>query len=227
MIGNWRITAHLSSPLCGEAPRLDALLTWQMAMVLGKKCKRKITRSTPLKDVVSLKIPIVSTAIDGDKVLCCSDPIIDISANKWQERIAGRFDVSSNSLMLAPEKRKAIQNSSGPLKQRFSPVNICSTGTIVWFARCDKKQVNSLLKRVYALGKLRKIGYGAIALFSYDKQEEDISIFAEKEGERILMRTVPLKLAIGSGCAGYRSSYGACQMPYWHSENYTEVAIPC
>ena len=227
MIKNWRITAFLQSPLCGQAPQLDALLAWELSLRLGEKYQRKITRSVPLSEMPKIPLPLARRTICNYDIFCCSDPILPSSRIEWQERMAKRFDTTKNSLILHESQLKSLLIASGPYKQRFSPVNLKLIDRVVWIARGDRKQINKLLKGVSSIGKCRNSGYGLVGFFDYEELEDDLSIFANYGRGKILMRTVPSVVAFKEPCTGYSVSFGAWTHPYWHPENYMEVAIPC
>lgn len=227
MIKNWKITAHLASPLCGDAPKLDAILAWELSRRLGSKNQKKVTRNVKVNDIDIPPIPVVKKTISGVTLSCCSDPIIETAGKQWQERVAKRFDTSRNAMVLHQSKQKTILMTSGPYKQRFSPVSLRLVSRVVWFARCDKKQVNKLLKSVQSIGKGRGTGYGLVSFFDYEEMENDYSLVALNVNNKVLMKTVPVRVAEHLDCIGHYPSFGAFSLPYWHPENQIEVSVPC
>jgi CRISPR type IV-associated protein Csf3 len=160
-------------------------------------------------------------------VYCCSDPIISGNADEWewQERISKHIDASLIALLLAPEERKVLSVKSGHYKALYRPVRIRLINQICWFVRGDKGEINRLLKSVIGVGLHRNIGYGLIAEWEYEETEKDYSVFADFEGEKILMKTVPFGRDL-SGVSGYKRSFGGAFPPYWHPETCMEIAIP-
>jgi len=225
MIKNWKITACLISPIAEKPPMLDAILAWELSKRLGMKHYNKLTRNVSLKEIQKVPIPIVERTIEKNNVYCCSDPIYEC-VFEWVEHRGKRIDTDLISLLLSPENRKSLLIASGPYKMRFAPVRTRMINKIVWFVRGDRKEINKLLKSVKSLGKHRSIGYGLIECWEYDEIEEDNSIFAFQNGNMILMRTVPFGYFLNR-VKGYKKSFGAYQLPYWHPENYREIAIPC
>jgi len=224
MMRNWMITAWLCSPLAGEPPYLDAVLEGELARRLGYLRNHKLTRDTKLKDIDKPPIPLAKEEIGGKAVWCVSDPIIPNPAAEWHDKQAKRFD-TSQSLLVAPEYRKKLLTSSGPYKQRYAPIRARLIESITWFARGDRKGLNKLLKKVPALGKHRNTGYGRVWKWQYEEVGSDYSLYATRQGTPVLMRTMPLGEHL-AGVGGYRKSYGGGWTPYWHPDNYTEIAIP-
>jgi len=226
MIKNWKVTAWLSSPLAGEPPQIDAMLGWELSRRLGYKHCRKLTRDTPLSDIENPPIPLAKRTVSGRDVYCCSNPILPDPKAEWVERLSKRIDTDEIALLLAPEHRKSLLIASGPYKMRYVPERIRLVDCVCWFVRGDRKEINKLLKSVYAIGKHRNIGYGLVEKWEYEEMESDYSITALRHGKPVLMKTIPY----GDGCTnvtGYKRSFGAATMPYWHPENYMEIAVPC
>lgn len=225
MIDNWKVTAWLSSPLAGEPPLLDAALAWELSRRLGFKHHHKLTRDIPLEDIPEVPIPIAKRTINGCDVFCCSSPIIPSPDTEWVERLSKRIDTSEIALLLAPENRKSLLVASGPYKMRYAPVRLRMVDRVCWFVRGDRKGINKLCKSIYSLGMRRNVGYGLIYKWTFDQMEDDYSIFALRQGKPVLMRPVAYGKEL-EHVTGYKHSFGACCMPYWHPENYREIAIP-
>lgn len=221
---NWRITAWLCSPLCGEPPALDAIMEWELARRMGLKKHKKLTRQTPLSEINRPPIPLVSSLIGGKSVYHVSDPIIAPPHAEWVEHVTKRFD-TSQSLLVAPEYRKKLLVGSGPYKMQRRPLRVRLTDSVTWFARGYRKDVNKLLKKITALGHRRDIGYGRVWRWEYVEVEDDWSLFALWEGQQVLMKTLPLGQHM-QGVKGYKRSYGGAWPPYWHPDNYTDIAVP-
>jgi hypothetical protein len=226
MIGNWKVTAWLSSPLAGEPPYLDAILEWEMTRRLGVKHSKKLTRDTPLSEINRVPVPLAKRTIEGNDVYACSDPILPAPRGEWVERTAKRMDTDLVALLIAPEERKSIGVTSGPYKMRYAPVRARLIDRVCWFFRGDKYEIRRVLKSVLAIGQYRKIGYGMVSSWEYTEMEKDYSIFADSEGGKVLMKTIPAGGDM-AGITGYRKSFGGGLPPYWHPENYMEIAVPC
>lgn len=225
MIKNWKITCNLLSPLCGDAPGIDSLLEYELALRLGMKYSRKLTRNVKLTDIEKPPIPLAKRTIEGFDIYCCSNPIYGNVYAEWADRQSKRFDVSELALILHESQHKKLLTSSGPYKSRYAPLRIRLIDKIFWFVRGDRKEINKLLKKIIGLGHCRNIGYGVIGSWEYEEQENDYSIFAMHQGKNVIMKTLPISAA--KKYTGYRHSYGGAFPPYWHPETYMEIAIPC
>ena len=100
MIKNWKITAWLNSPLCGEPPALDSILAWELSLRLGSKHHKKLTRNTKLKDIDDMPLPIAKRTVSGYDIFCCSDAVMPKPLHEWEERQSKRFDTTHNALIL-------------------------------------------------------------------------------------------------------------------------------
>jgi len=226
MIGNWKATAWLSSPLAGEPPYFDAILEGEMAFRLGAKHQKKLTRDTSLSEITRVPIPLAKRTIADRDVYACSDPIIPTPSAEWADRTAKRLDTDLIALLLSPSERKSIGTTSGPYKQRYAPVRVRLIDRVCWFFRGDKHEVRRILKTVYSIGQYRKIGYGIVRSWEYEEMGYDCSIFANDGTDRVLMKTIPHSSETND-IRGYRLGYGGVCPPYWHPENYMEIAVPC
>ncbi|GHU09948.1 hypothetical protein FACS1894151_08780 [Spirochaetia bacterium] len=225
MIKNWKVTARLSSPLAGKPPKLDAVLEWELSKRLGYKQGFKLTRDIPLSEVKRVPIPLAQRTIGGRDIYCCSDPIMPEANAEWVEHLSKRIDTGLFVQLLAPEEWKAIGTTSGPYKMRYAPVQVRLIDRVCWFVRGDRKEISKLLKSVFAIGQYRKIGYGIIGKWEFEETEDDNSIFAERDGKKVLMKTIPAGNL--EKAEGYTLSFGGAAPPYWHPENTMEIAIPC
>jgi CRISPR type IV-associated protein Csf3 len=224
-IENLKITATLRSPLVGDPPYLDALLTYELGFKMHKFEDMKFNKSTPIEKIERLPIPLTQCEINGVKVNSCSDPIFIIKT-EWHDKLSKRFETDRLSLLIDPNKRKNITPGTGHLKSRWQPLHAKLVDKIVWFARGDAKECRRLLKGIVSLGYYRKIGYGLVAKWEVEETEKsDNFIFGKYENKKILMKTVPIGNDL-KYTEGYRISYGACIPPYWHNGNFREIAIP-
>lgn len=238
MIGNWKLTIHMLTPLAVSPPALDALLMWELSNRLGQNrsdilnlkniddmLPEKLTKNVSLSSVKPCtNIPLSRFNIGGHDIFRCSNPIYKIE-HEYHERQAKRFECDKMALYLHDAERKSLLIASGPYKMRFVPIRCMLIPKVVYFFRGDRYEVNKLLKKIYGIGKHRNIGYGVIKDYEFEKTETDNSIFYEVDSKKILMKTIPFiddKTIIGA-----RRSFGACQPPYWHPDNYMEVLEPC
>jgi hypothetical protein len=227
MLKNWLVKCNLSSPLCGAPPRIDALLEYELALRLGYKMAKKLTRNVPLSEIKHPPIPVSKRTIGGIDFYCSSDPILGNVFAEYTERQSKRFDTDICAALLGARSRKKLLTSSGPYKSRFVPLRIRVVDSVNWFVRGDRKEMNKLLKRIVALGHCRSYGYGRIAGWEYSEQPDDYSLFAPNKGGTVLMKTLPIGAVKDAHATGYRHSFGGAFPPYWHPETFMEVGIPC
>jgi hypothetical protein len=226
-LSNLKVTAWLLSPLAGDPPALDAALAWELSHRLGSKHERKVLRDTPLEELPRVPIPVAQRTINGVDVYCCSNPILPAPlAPDWVEHINKRIDTTQFALLLAPKERKNLLITSGPYKMLHRPQRVRLIDRVCWFARGNRREMSKLLKSVLAIGQHRGIGYGLVGYWDFEETEQDYSIFAPCHSKKILMKTVPAGEDLQEVC-GFRSSFGGIAAPYWHPENYREIAIPC
>jgi hypothetical protein len=227
MIKNWKVKCNLLSPLCGEPPMIDSLLEYELSLRLGTKHAKKTTRATKLSELEKVPIPLAKRTIFNYDIYCCSDPILGNVYADYTERQSKRFYTDLVATILHESQRKMLLTSSGPYKARFVPQRIRLVDSIYWFVRGDRKEINKLLKKIIAVGHLRNIGYGVVGCWEYEEMENDYSIFAENKGGFILMKTIMIEAAKEKKCKGYKHGFSGAFPPYWHPENFKEVAIPC
>jgi hypothetical protein len=186
----------------------------------------KLTRDTPLADIPLVPIPLAKRTISGHDVYSCSDPIIPPPSAEWVDRIAKRIETELIVQLLDPSERKNIEVTCGPYKARYAPLRVRLVDRVIWFFRADRAEIKKILKSVVAIGKYRSIGYGIVAQWEFeDMGENDYSIFAPWENKKVLMKTIPNGNLVD--VSGYKVSFGGGKPPYWHPENYMEIAIPC
>ena len=68
------------------------------------------------------------------------------------------------------------------------------------------------------------MGYGKIIDWNVELIDNDYSVFAGEN--KILMRTIPKEDAEKQEATDINCLMADIS-PYWHPDNYTEVAIPC
>jgi CRISPR type IV-associated protein Csf3 len=225
MIANWKVTALLLSPLANNPPNLDSLLMREVALKSHESAE-KLTRDTRLKDIKAPFIPIERRGINGKYIFCCSNPIMPFPYADYNAHLTKRFETDRVARLLAPEHRTKILNSSGPYKMRNETARIRMIKRIAWFVRGDRDNIINITKRIPALGKYIRIGYGLVNEWEFEEMQEDYSLFAG-DG-KVLMKTMPLGRHLdGVQKDSYRISYGGAYPPYWHPENYEKIAVPC
>lgn len=228
MLRNWKVSCYLLSPLCGDPPMIDALMEYELALRLGMKHARKLTRNIPLSKIERPPIPLAKRTLCGFDIYCSSAPILGNVYAEYTERQSKRFDTDICAQLLDEKSRnKKLLTSSGPYKSRFVPKRVRVIDAVHWFVRGDRERMNNLLRRIVSIGSCRSYGYGSIDRWEYEEQESDFSIFAKHHGKNVLMKILPIAAAKSEMATGYRHSYGGAHPPYWHPETYMEIAVPC
>ncbi len=216
------IKAHLSTQLCGNSPLLDSLLEYMLSVQLGMQYT--VSRDRPLLEENKIELPLSQYDFGENQYFWkVSDPIISNPLSVSVEYIQKKFE-SSSSLLVAPENRKSILTASGPYKAKRVPISVRNITQIAWFAHGDKKEIKNILSRVSSVGKHINIGYGKIYKWEVEECEEDFSVIANN---KILMKTIPLELISEFKANSWAASYGSFKPPYWHPDNYCEIAVPC
>lgn len=207
---NLLVKVYLLSPISGEIPMFDALMEWA---ILNKK--NIITKNEKLN--YECQLPLEKY----NEVWKCSDAIIKTPDLVQTNHIVSKFP-SDDARLLKLDSRKSLLTASGAYKMRRKPLLAKLINCIAWFCEGDKVEIEKILKKINSIGKCRNIGYGRIDTFDVQQIENDYSIFAGN----VLMKTVPIEY-INENITGYRKAIGSCTPPYWHPDNYREVAIPC
>ena len=218
-----KVTAHLSSPLAGTVPHLDALLEHEMAQREGKAWK--IQRHQEAPSAGEIHIPMLRRSIGGVPVACCSSPIVEPS-REMAEHFAKRL-ATEHAGLLAPKKRLVVAVSNQVFKSYRLPLRLRNARRIVWFALAHRRPVLSLLRSVHSLGKKRSYGYGRVARWEAETIDVDWSWYVLSEKGHVLMRPLPACGELPPNLQGARPDFGACQPPYWHPDRYMEIVVPC
>lgn len=216
-----KVTAHLSSPIAGDVPMLDAILQFEMAQREGKA--NKIRRDQPCTAFEDVHIPILLGSIGGLAVPHCSSPIF-ATETETVEHFAKRLSVE-NADLLTEKKRLVVATGNSTFKSYRLPLRLRVVDRVVWFAVAKRKPVLSLLRSVHSIGKKRSVGYGKVARWEAEYLDDPPTWFAECEEGRVLMRPIPL--CDESKSLGSRRDFGAVQPPYWHPDRYCERVLPC
>lgn len=221
---NLEINCFLKSPLCQTPPALDSLF----GNILGIEQDSYINRNSDLSDCLKLDIPLTKEKFNDDWFYKCSNPLFHVEY-EWHEYWSKRIEIEKMAL-----KSKKISNNistaSGTYKMRYSPLLCRQIYFIKWFCVGDKIKIESILNDIKAIGNKRSIGYGFVFYWEVNKIKNDYSIFYEIEKNKYLTKTIPLsyyKKIENLGLQNIRKEYGAYRLPYWHSDNYKEVIVPC
>lgn len=229
-----KVTAELSSPLAGDAPYLDSILEYQMALIEGR-CMA-LTRAQPAPVAGEVHLPILRGAIGGvEQIPRCSAPIIAPEQIR-HEHFAKRIAVE-HADCLANNQRLVVATGNSWTKAYRLPLKISSVSRVVWFVggndsqrngqRSPRKTILSVLRRVESIGKKRSQGYGRVFKWTAEETPDDWSWFAPSEHGQVLMRALPFCDQLPSGLIGFKRDFGACVPPLWHPDRHMEIVTPC
>lgn len=217
------VTAHLASPLAGDAPYLDALLEFEMAQRLGVATRLRRDRPLPTE---SIHIPILRRAMGSVRhIPCCSAPICEQRSER-RENFSKRLGVEHAGL-LADKQRLVVATGNATYKSYRLPLVVRDVPRIRWFCEGHRRPVLQLLRNVHSIGHKRSQGYGRVARWEAEMTDGDYWWFAPSEAGPVLMRALPWCDNLPSRLQGYRRSFGACIAPMWHPERYMEIVVPC
>lgn len=238
MTGPLLITAHLSSPLAGEPPHLDALFEWILspfdaafrAKQDAGEPHERIDRAFPAPKQGVIRIPIERTWLGKYLVAHCSDPILPTPKAEAVDHVCKRIAVEHAGLLDEGEW-KVITTTNAWTKSYRLPLRIRAVDRVCWFASGNRRNVRKTLRDACAIGKKVADGYGRVKEWIVEDMADDWTWFAPHDGQSVLMRTLPL-LADGrpwlpANLAGWKKHFGACCPPYWHQERFTEICVPC
>lgn len=221
------VTAHLGSPLAGNAPRLDGLLEYLLSLHYAKGVPGyKVDRNFPAPLQGEIPIPLLRRRLGLWLVGVCSDPIYPVSIDDRHEHVAKRID-ADNAALLAPEARVKFPVGNSWTKSYRLPLRVRRLDRVCWFAAADRRPLLHTLKQCQALGKKTSIGYGRVTGWEIEETDQHLSWYACIPQGRLLMATLPVGDWLPPDLVGYRHGFGAVAPPYWHRERYTDIVMPC
>jgi hypothetical protein len=224
MSGNFKIICELCSPLCKEAPYLDALLYNELIFKQGL-CKQgeKLNRGSSIDKIKEIRMPLRSVRFNDIPIYFCSNSIY-ICDYEFREDFTYHIEPEL-AFLLTDKERKSISGSSGIYKDRRLPIRLKLVNKIVWFCCGTKNSVLEILQNIKSIGSLRKQGFGVVSEWQAQDIENDYSFYIEKDNKKILMKSVPEDL-VDKNTIGYSIGYGAFSPPYWHPKRFTNIAYP-
>jgi CRISPR type IV-associated protein Csf3 len=231
-----RVTAYLCSPLCGDPPMLDALLESEMAPYMRSVqrtsggghhvAELRPTRRDAAPPGCRMPIGLDWARLGDWAVWRASSPIMAEPTAEYVEHVSKRLDTDRVELVDSARLRK-LAVATGALKSYHLPQRIRSVSSVRWFCVGRGHEVRRFASRVAAIGQKTAYGYGRVARWDVEETSEDLSWIAQgPDGQRVLMRPMP-RSALVEQPAGARGAFGACQSPYWHPANQTEIWTPC
>ena len=222
---NYKITVNLLSPLCGAAPRMDAMLSHTIANDSSKHkflCKglSKKAKKINIDKYILPDIPLDFKIIEGIKIYCCSHPIFkELSKDEYQRvKKTPRHEINN---IISNRHRKDLTIE----KSRTAIFRVRLIKKIIWFIRGNIEKIKIQLIKNKSLGKNKKYGYGIVGNWEFENIEKDYSIFAQYKNKKILMRVIPA-IKNSDKIIGYDKQYGGVTLPYWHPDNQMEILYP-
>ncbi len=219
-----RVTAVLSSPLCGEAPMLDGVLEYEVAVLQG--LANRLRKDIPLPEESGLELPVARKTFGGCAIYRCSSPIVD-TRHEGREFVTKRLAVE-HAGDLHPSQRLSVAVGNSTFKSYRLPLKVTRPSEVVWFCHGHRQPIHKLLKRVTAIGRKRSVGYGRVSQWLVEEIDEDYSLFAmEPQGRPVLMRPLPLCSELPGDLLGWRQDFAGIRPPYWHPDRFAECVVPC
>lgn len=225
-----RLTAHLSSPLAGDAPHLDSLLVYVACRLGGKDAKAgyKVDRRFPCPDTSGIVIPLLRRSAGQWSVAACTSPILAPPTSDTVEHIAKRIGVEHSGL-LAVGEQKVVTTTNAWTKSYRLPLRVRRIDRVVWLCVGNRRGILKALRHVPAIGKKIAYGYGQVAKWECERlgapPHDRWPWWIDSDAGPVLMR--PLPAGDWPEFVGSRRDFGACADPYWHPSRYGEVVVPC
>lgn len=221
-----KVTAHMSSPIAGDAPRLDALVEYQMSLHHHPGAEGyKLDRLAPAPPVGSIPIPIERRRLGPWLVAHCSNPIYSEATDRV-EYFTKRIE-SDHAGKLAESSRRIMATGNSWTKSYRLPLRLRAVDRVVWFASAFRRPLLKCLRKIRSIGKKRSIGYGAVYEWDIEETDDDLAWFARCEQGTLLMATLPLGDWLPQDLVGFRRGYEGVCPPYWHPDRLGEVVVPC
>jgi hypothetical protein len=226
-----RVTAHLCSPLAGDAPHLDALLVFMASRIHGKDAEPgyKVDRSRPCPPTDHLPIAMPRLRVGPWNIARCTSPIVEPPSSEYVEYVAKRIGVEHSGL-LAENERQVVTTTNGWTKSYRLPLRVRTVQRVVWLCVGDRRNMKKMLDDIPAIGKKVAHGYGRVLKWEIDRigdvPHDRWPWWIDSEAGPVLMRPMPVADGMPQ-FVGAKRDFGACVDPYWHRDRYGEIVIPC
>ena len=162
MAETFKVICKLCSPLCKEAPYLDALLYNELMFKQGLcKSGKKLSRGDSVNEIKEIRIPLKSVRYNNIPVYFCSNPVYKINY-EYREDFSYHIEPEL-CFLLSDKEKKSISSTSGIYKDRRLPIRLKLINEIVWFCNGTKNSVLEILQSITSVGSLRKQGFGVIS----------------------------------------------------------------
>ena len=213
---NLKITFKMRSPIATVGLiHLDALLGTAIFMRRYIRLPKTAGRRESIGDTIRRKIPLFSVAIEGKRIFSGSAGIATgcVSVVRWKKRWDNEYD----ALVDFDNRKQRIDHKASYFKQYNMPLVILSTPEMIFYARGDRRQIESLLNHISNIGKKSSQGFGEIREWKVEEVEKDWSVW--KDGQP--MRAIP-----SSPQAGFLLQQTGYCFPYWDRRNQGVCIVP-
>lgn len=198
-----RITARLGGPVVvRDALHLDGILAAVHPDCVGGA----LHRASDASEVIRPPLPIVVRRFEDDPVHLASAEEWPEDARRRSGHLTRRRDPDDLDHLTRP-----IQTASGPDRDVMLRFPVVEAATVSWVAVGDRSGVVSLLKRVPAIGSIRRHGYGVVLGW-------DVEVVRGADPASVLVsRGVARRHLPASWCEAPQAvTVGAWRAPYWH-----------
>lgn len=202
-----RVTARLGAPVAlREALHLDGILAAAHPDTVGGH----LHRASDAVEVRRPRLPVLSKRIRGEECHLASAEEWPEGASRRSGHLTSRRDGEDLDHLTRP-----IQTASGPERDVMLRFPVVEAPTVSWWCVGDRQGVGKLLRRVEAVGALRRHGYGTV--LSWDVERVNGTM---EPVEVVLHGGVARRHLPASWCDGAESiDVGATRVPYWHSSS--------
>lgn len=187
MFKNFKVIAHLGSPLCAiDNIILDSIISAAMFKDSLKDDYYSSSNKYGTKEQVDNMLSLILDKQYG--VYCTSYGFGNDreTISSWSKR----FDVKNDDLIKFTRKAKhRVDLGAGYFKNYHIPVVLKSVKTLTFYVRGDMERIKYLLENyIFYIGKKPSQGYGEIVRWEFKEIEENISVL-NKENKN--MRNIP------------------------------------
>ena len=172
--------------------------------------------SNTVLPVEKLDLPLKKT----DDVYHSSVGLFDKAILK-KDTIYKRFTDKETFHLTKKQQKGRIKTNQGHFKDFMINLPLVLTNQITFYCNGDKKELQTLLKHLRAVGKKTDIGGGRIRKTSITETSEDYSFFKDNQ----VMRPIPTSMRIPM-FEGARIQRQPFKPPYWSKANIGMCFVP-
>lgn len=233
-----KVTAILSTSVCGHVPMLESLLASHMLKHMPSVANTRNGHRHTSEDwngYRNIPVPIAYREMGGWKIPCASSPIYRVE----REEVANITRVPDFDLdAIRPSGANKINTTSGTFKGMRLPKRVLVIERVSWFALARRdggggrssgvlSRLRQRLKKIDAIGAKTDIGYGRVSSWVVEEVGDDYSWFAADGGNLVLMRPLPACNEIPRNLVGWREWFDRPAPPYHDKKSACKVVVPC